>query len=119
MATHEARRRFGERVQTLRQRRGLTIDDLAHQIGVGPRTLSQWMAGEAWPRLDNARAIALALEVTIDDLVDDVAPLPGRRLQPGDEDVLREVARILRDRAAAVDSVAGPAATDAANGAAA
>jgi transcriptional regulator with XRE-family HTH domain len=46
----------GQRLKELRQRRGLTQVQLAHELGVEKSTVSRWETGEVFPR-DNLRAL--------------------------------------------------------------
>ncbi|MFC4109567.1 helix-turn-helix transcriptional regulator [Micromonospora zhanjiangensis] len=57
--------------EVLRQRRnalGLSQADLAARVGVDKRQIRRYEAGETQPTLSVARAIARALEVTVDEL---------------------------------------------------
>jgi transcriptional regulator with XRE-family HTH domain len=52
----------GERVREARERRLLTQEEAAAQIGVAPRTLQNWEAGAVTPRVKHQRAILAWLE---------------------------------------------------------
>lgn len=57
--------------EVMRQRRaerGLSQADLAGQVGVDSRQIRRYEAGEAQPTLPIARAIARALDITLDEL---------------------------------------------------
>lgn len=51
-------RRLGSRIQTLRQRRGLTQDQLAHDCGLSQKYLSELERGEKSASLDTLIALA-------------------------------------------------------------
>lgn len=48
--------------RTLRQRAGLTIEEIAKETGFSPRTVYRWEAGEAEPRAAVVRALQLMLQ---------------------------------------------------------
>ena len=56
-------------IRVWREHRGLTIKQLAEQIGCAPPYLSQVETGKRDGTVDTLRKIAGALNVTIDDLV--------------------------------------------------
>lgn len=68
--------RFGARLATLRQQRGLSQEELAAQIGVSRRVIAYYEAES--PQLPGALLVALAqaLQVTADELLG-MAPLAG------------------------------------------
>jgi transcriptional regulator with XRE-family HTH domain len=57
------------RVAELRRARGLTQEELAYRARVSLRTVAGWESGQVRPRKRNARALAKALGVDIDDLL--------------------------------------------------
>lgn len=65
----------GPRLKNLRQRRSLTLADLAEETGISPSTLSRLEAGLRRPTLEQLLPLARAHGVTLDDLVD--APPTG------------------------------------------
>jgi len=65
----------GPRLKSLRQRRNLTLTDLAHDTGISTSTLSRLEAGLRRPTLEQLLPLARAYGVTLDDLVD--APPTG------------------------------------------
>lgn len=60
---------FGPRLRTLRTERHLTRKDLAELSGLDPNALAKIENENRWPRPETLRALATALEVSIDDLV--------------------------------------------------
>lgn len=64
---------FGEQVRRLRERTGVSQEDLAHAIGMSRRYMSGVERGEANPTLDQILRIAVGLGVEVGDL------MPARR----------------------------------------
>ncbi|MEQ4521151.1 helix-turn-helix domain-containing protein, partial [Nocardioides kribbensis] len=60
----------GPRLRALRQRRGLTLGELADETGVSTSTLSRLEAGLRRPTLEQLLPLARAHGVTLDALVD-------------------------------------------------
>ncbi len=75
----EVCRPFGQRVQTLRKRQGLTQEELAQQIGKSVDTISNIERGFSSTRIETAVAIADALGTTLSDLFDFQAVPPAQR----------------------------------------
>ncbi len=65
----------GPRLKLLRQRRDITLTDLAEQTGVSASTLSRLETGLRRPTLEQLLPLARAYGVTLDELVD--APPTG------------------------------------------
>lgn len=65
----------GPRLKRLRQRRGITLSDLAEETGISTSTLSRLEAGLRRPTLEQLLPLARAYGVTLDELVD--APPTG------------------------------------------
>lgn len=65
----------GPRLKQLRQRRDITLSDLARQTGISISTLSRLEAGLRLPTLEQLLPLARAHGVTLDELVD--APQTG------------------------------------------
>ncbi|NLU80984.1 helix-turn-helix transcriptional regulator [Micromonospora sp. HNM0581] len=65
----------GPRLKQLRQRRNITLTDLAEETGISVSTLSRLEASLRHPTLEQLLPLARAHSVTIDELVD--APLTG------------------------------------------
>ncbi|MFE4543515.1 helix-turn-helix domain-containing protein [Arthrobacter sp. NPDC056727] len=69
---------LGPRLKRLRQRRDLSLTDLAGETGISVSTLSRLEAGLRRPTLEQLLPLARAHGVTIDELVD--APATGNPL---------------------------------------
>jgi transcriptional regulator with XRE-family HTH domain len=67
--------RVGERLRTLRQRRGMRLADVAEQTGIGVSTLSRLESGARRASLELLLPLARAYRVPLDDLVG--APASG------------------------------------------
>lgn len=65
----------GPRLKQLRQRRDITLSDLAEETGISTSTLSRLEAGLRRPTLEQLLPLARAYCVTLDELVD--APQTG------------------------------------------
>jgi transcriptional regulator with XRE-family HTH domain len=73
---------MGELGHFIRKRRldlGLTLEEVAGQVGVSHQAISQLERGERkGMRLNTARRLARALEVSTDDLMDRIPEAPMR-----------------------------------------
>lgn len=69
---------FGERLKALRKKAGLTQEELANDTRVSQKTIQRWECEERQPRLEEIKALALALGVSENDLLNDPPPdTPG------------------------------------------
>jgi transcriptional regulator with XRE-family HTH domain len=68
MAKRTIQTQFGERVRSLRQRKGLSQEELADLVGVHRTYLGGIERGERNPALKNIAALAEALNVSLSDL---------------------------------------------------
>ena len=65
---------FGQRLKQMREKRGLTQEELAAQLGVAYQQIWRWESGKNDPTGDTLKRMANTLEVTTDyllGLVDD------------------------------------------------
>lgn len=60
---------FGEKLQELRKRKGLTQEELAEFLFVSRTAVSKWESGRGYPNIDSLKAIAKFFAVTIDELL--------------------------------------------------
>lgn len=60
---------FGQRVQMLRDRAGMTRQALADQLGMKPQTLRHYEVGDREPGTETIVAIAKIFDVTVDWLI--------------------------------------------------
>lgn len=79
--------RFGEKLHTLRTQKGLTLKELAYQLGhVAHGYISELEAGKKLPTVELVLGIARLFNVTTDELLKDEIELrvadAGRPLEP-------------------------------------
>lgn len=55
-------------IKSLREKAGLTQEQLGRLLGVGQSTVAMWEAGESKPRADKLPELAKILGCTIDEL---------------------------------------------------
>lgn len=56
-------------LKTIRRRKKMTQVELAERSGVSQQAISFYEIGRSYPNLDNAKSIAVALGVTVDELI--------------------------------------------------
>lgn len=66
---------IGENIRSFRKKNDLTQETLAERLGVSYQSISRWENGANYPDLEMLPAIADALAVTIDELLE----MPDRR----------------------------------------
>ena len=74
---------FGEKLQRLRQRAGMSQDVLAEKLGVSRQAVSRWERDETMPETDKVVALAELFGVTTDYLL---RPQPEETRQEGPSD---------------------------------
>jgi putative transcriptional regulator len=80
----EDRSKAGESpLKQLRDRAGLTQEELARRCGVPLRTYQRWEAGEtvARPTVPQVKALCRELEIPIEELPDEFGPVGDRKPQ--------------------------------------
>lgn len=65
---------FNQKLQALRQQRGLTQEELAADLYVSRTAVSKWESGRGYPSIDSLKAISKYFSVSVDEL------LSGREL---------------------------------------
>lgn len=60
---------FKTQIKEIMQHKGLKQADLCRKTGISTALMSKYISGKTSPSLDNAEAIANALQVTLDELV--------------------------------------------------
>ena len=76
-------KKLGEKVRFLRQGKGWTLSDLAEKSGVSKAYISDLEnAAAGKPNIQYIYSIAVALDVTLDDLLRDTTPREPRRKRP-------------------------------------
>lgn len=80
-------RRFGEKLRTLRKRRGMTLQELAAALGyVAHGHLSEIETGKRRPKVEFVLKVANLFDVTADQLVRDDIDLDAGGNLPADSD---------------------------------
>lgn len=62
--------RFGEKLQKLRKKKGITQEQLAQELHVTRQAVSKWESDSAQPDLENIVRICTFFEVSADELLD-------------------------------------------------
>ena len=60
---------FNEKLQELRNKKGLTQSELAEKLCVSRTAVSKWESGRGYPSIDSLRDIARFFSVTVDELI--------------------------------------------------
>ncbi|MBR5239508.1 MAG: helix-turn-helix transcriptional regulator [Clostridia bacterium] len=60
---------FGEKLQELRKKKGLTQEELAEKLYVSRTAVSKWESGRGYPNIESLKAIAKFFLVTVDELL--------------------------------------------------
>lgn len=70
---------FGERLQLLRRRSGLTQEQFAEQLQVSRQAVSKWESGKGYPEMEKLLFICRQYGVTLNDLFEqgENEPIPG------------------------------------------
>jgi DNA-binding XRE family transcriptional regulator len=72
IATENARKKFGRKIQALREQAGLTHDALSKECGITITKLKMIESGEAEPRLFTIISLAEKLQTTSEDLLKEI-----------------------------------------------
>jgi len=68
---------FGEKVQSLRRRSGMSQDTLAEKLEVSRQAVSKWERDETMPETEKVIRIAKLFDVSLDELLLDKEPEPS------------------------------------------
>lgn len=60
---------FNEKLQFLRNKRGLTQEELAEEILVSRTAISKWESGRGYPNIESLKLLSKFFSVSIDDLL--------------------------------------------------
>ena len=61
--------KFNELLQTTRKKKGITQEELANQLLVSSKTISNWKTGKTTPDIDNLIRIASLFQISLDNLL--------------------------------------------------
>lgn len=79
--------RFGEKLHTLRVQHGLTLKELARQLGhVAHGYISELESGKKLPSIELVLRIARLFEITTDELLKDELELSKKDVSEGEEE---------------------------------
>lgn len=82
--------KLGNNIRVLRQRKGLTQEQVASNLGVTYQAVSKWETGANTPDISLLPALATLFDVSIDTLFSlEVLPSHGELLSWEDDDVIR------------------------------
>lgn len=70
---------FGERLQEVRKRSGLTQEEFAEQLQVSRQSVSRWESGRGYPEMEKIIFICNRYGVTMDGCSKKKSPLPASR----------------------------------------
>lgn len=76
--TTEERQRIGERIRAAREARGWSQADFARRVGITQAGMSFYEAGDRFPVLGIAHAIARTLDMPVEELFVEVMPAGSR-----------------------------------------
>lgn len=62
---------LGENIKRIRELRELSVEELAEKMGIGKAGIYKWESNETKPGLDSLTDLSKALDVTIDELVNE------------------------------------------------
>lgn len=71
----------GNKIKNIRKEKNITQAKLAKIAGISEISIRKYEAGERFPKLDTVRKIAVALDVTMSDLIDDWSQFSPEELQ--------------------------------------
>lgn len=84
--------KIGSNIRTLRQRKGMTQEQIAAHLGVSYQAVSKWETGANTPDISLLPDLAALFEVTIDALFSlDKLQLPENMFPQEDDDIIRIV----------------------------
>ena len=63
---------FKDNLVSMRKMHGFSQDELAEKIGISRQTLSKYETGESLPDIEKCKLLAEVLDVSLDDLVNDL-----------------------------------------------
>lgn len=60
---------LAEKIRRMRERAGLTQEQLAEKLGVSRQVVTKWENGSGMPKIENLKALADYFHVTVDELI--------------------------------------------------
>lgn len=94
--------KLGSNIRTLRQRRGLTQEQVSVALGVTPQAVSKWETGANTPDISLLPGLAALFEVTIDALFSLEVPHLQQGTLPREDDGVIRIVQMRGNRVLAV-----------------
>jgi transcriptional regulator with XRE-family HTH domain len=69
MQPNRTLRALANRIRELRDRKGISQEELAHRAGLSRTGMGFLETGKRWPRLDTLMKVADGLNITVDELL--------------------------------------------------
>lgn len=69
MQPNRTLRALANRIRELRDRKGISQEELAHRAGLSRTGMGFLETGKRWPRLDTLMKVADGLNITLDELL--------------------------------------------------
>jgi transcriptional regulator with XRE-family HTH domain len=69
MQPNRTLRALANRIKELRDRKGISQEELAHRAGLSRTGMGFLETGKRWPRLDTLMKVADGLNITLDELL--------------------------------------------------
>jgi transcriptional regulator with XRE-family HTH domain len=69
MQSNRTLRALANRIKELRDRKGISQEELAHRAGLSRTGMGFLETGKRWPRLDTLMKVAEGLNITLDELL--------------------------------------------------
>ena len=69
MQPNRTLRALASRIKELRDRKGISQEELAHRAGLSRTGMGFLETGKRWPRLDTLMKVADGLNITLDELL--------------------------------------------------
>lgn len=60
---------FADKMKQLRERKGISQEKLAEELGVSRQVITKWENGAGTPKIENLKALADYFHVTLDELL--------------------------------------------------
>jgi transcriptional regulator with XRE-family HTH domain len=79
MQPNRTLRALAIRIKELREKKGISQEELAHRAGLSRTGMGFVETGKRWPRLDTLMKVAQGLNVTVDELLKGLHKTAKRR----------------------------------------
>lgn len=95
MTTDDIRMNFSKNLRTFMESKKKTQSDLVRDLDLRQATVSDWINGKKYPRMDKMELLANYFGITISDLVEGQALKDSTRTEPVSDFALSESEKIL------------------------